>query len=195
MSIQTTLVAGAEAIAAAIREIDPPTAPDAPTPCADFDVRTLVNHAFGTTRAMARLAAKEGLDPDDPWGSRTDAADGDWPHRLADQLEATANAWSAPEAWQGQLDLGGGDQPASTIGEMAFVEVMVHGWDVARAGGRRPVIPDEVGTELLRAVDASAELGRSMGAYGPEVHVDDSAPDFDRALGLTGRDPDWTVAG
>ena len=94
--------------------------------------RTLVNHALGTTTALARLARKEPLDPDDPWGSQTDDAGGDWPGRLADRLEATAVAWDDPAAWDGSIDLGGGEQPASVIGEMAFVEVLVHGWDVTR---------------------------------------------------------------
>jgi hypothetical protein len=33
-----------------------------------------------------------------------------------------------------------------------------------------------------------------MGVYGPEVAVAADAPTVDRILGLTGRDPAWTVA-
>src|SRR6476646_11802655 len=123
---------GAAAIAAALRQIDPDAEMlTGPTPCTDFDLETLVNHALGTTGALARLASKQDLDPTDPWGSRTDAAGSDdWPNLLADQLQATAAAWDAPAAWEGNLDVGGGAQPAAAIGEMAFVEVMMHGWDV-----------------------------------------------------------------
>ncbi len=185
---------GAAAMATALRSIDDDPTLAISTPCADFDLRTLVNHALGTTTALARLARKESLDPDDPWGSRTDDAGGDWPGRLADRLEATAVAWDDPAAWVGSIDLGGGEQPASVIGEMAFVEVLVHGWDVTRAAGQRPEITDEVGVELLRAVGASVELGRKMGAYGPEVEVPSDASDFDKALGLAGRDPSWSPA-
>ena len=184
---------GAAAIATALRDIDGADLTD-PTPCADSDLRTLVNHALGTTTALARLAQKESLDPDDPWGSRTDDTAGDWPNRLADRLEATAAAWDDPAAWSGTLDLGGGDQPASTIGEMTFVEVMVHGWDVARAAGQRPDVTDAVGAELLQAVAGSAELGRQMGAYGAEVEVTSDASDFEKALGVAGRDPSWQPA-
>src|SRR6478735_2717436 len=128
MSTRRAMTDGAAAIAATIRQIDSDSDSSATTPCTDFDLETLVNHALGTTSALAALAAKESLDPDDPWGSKTDAFQGDWPDRLADQLEATAAAWDDDAAWEGSLDLGGGEQPAASIGEMAFVEVMVHGW-------------------------------------------------------------------
>jgi uncharacterized protein (TIGR03086 family) len=185
---------GAAAIAAALRDIGDGADLTSPTPCADFDLATLVNHALGTTTALAKLAQKESLDPDDPWGSRTDDTEGDWPNRLADRLQATAAAWDDPAAWNGSLDLGGGEQPAASIGEMAFVEVMLHGWDVARAVGRRPDVPDTVGTELLQAASGSADLGRQMGAYGPEVETTADASDFEKALGVAGRDPNWSPA-
>lgn len=193
MSTRQAMTDGAAAIAATIRQIDPATEGSAATPCTEFDLQTLVNHALGTTAALERLAAKDTLDPDDPWGSATDAAHGDWPTRLADQLEASASAWDHDAAWQGSVDLGGGEQPAATVGEMAFVEVMMHGWDVTSSAGRRPTIPDSVGKELLTAVGSSAEMGRRMGAYGPEVQLDGSASSFERALAVAGRDPRWNT--
>jgi uncharacterized protein (TIGR03086 family) len=196
MDIRHAMTDGAASMAAAIRDIRPDTELSAATPCADFDLASLVNHALGTTAALARVADKQPLDPDDAWGGKTDAAGRpDWPQRLADQLIATAAAWDDESAWQGSVDLGGAEQPASMIGEMAFVEVMMHGWDVASAAGAAPDVPDAVGDELLTAVTSSAELGRRMKAYGPEVDVPDSASSFERALAVAGRDPRWTAIG
>jgi uncharacterized protein (TIGR03086 family) len=164
------------------------------TPCEDWDLETLVNHVLGTTQAMARLGRREPLDPDDPWGSTTKAAVGDWRPALAERVRAVAAGWSEPAAWEGTLDLGGGEQPAADLGDMAFVEIMLHGWDIARATGQHLDVPDAVAGDLLRAVAATAELGRKMHAYDDEIEVAEDAGDFDRALGMAGRDPAWGEA-
>lgn len=83
--------------------------------------------------------------------------------------------------------------PRTVLGEMALVEVAVHGWDVARALGRTLRLDPAVGAAVDRAVAASAALGRQMGAYGPEVTVPDGTTGLDRALARAGRDPRWTV--
>jgi hypothetical protein len=54
----------------------------APTPCTDFDLRTLINHVIGTTGALAAVGRREELDADDPYGAANDATDGDWVGRL-----------------------------------------------------------------------------------------------------------------
>jgi uncharacterized protein (TIGR03086 family) len=68
---------------------------------------------------------------------------------------------------------------------------VLHGWDVARAVGAPYEVPAELAAVVLAAVSATAETGRDGGWYGPEVPVAGDAPPFDRALGLTGRDPAW----
>jgi uncharacterized protein (TIGR03086 family) len=100
-------------------------------------------------------------------------------------------AWAKPDAWQGSVSFGGSEMTAEAVGQMAFAEALLHGWDLSRAAGRSLDIPDEVGAELLRLVAVSADLGRSMGAYGAEIMIAEDRPAFDRALALAGRDPDW----
>ena len=82
--------------------------------------------------------------------------------------------------------------PARALGEMLLIEVILHGWDVARASGQEVEISDALGAEVLRCVSATADQGRELHAYGPEVAVADDASDLDKALGLAGRDPNWT---
>ena len=110
-----------------------------------------------------------------------------WADRLADQVAEAGDAWSRPEAWAGSVE--GAQMPAAAIGEMGLIELMLHGWDVARASGQSLDVSDELGAELLRCLEPTLEQGRQFDVYGPPVSVPDDAAAFIRALGLSGRDP------
>lgn len=160
-----------------------------PTPCADFDLKTLVNHLIGTTAALARVGRRQPLDQTDPYGAEHDATGGDWPHQLSNNLDELAHTWADPLVWQGSVEMGGHAMPASMIGEMAVAEVALHGWDLATATGQRLVLDEDIAAELLRSIEETGELGRQVGAYGPQVVVDADATSFARALAASGRDP------
>jgi uncharacterized protein (TIGR03086 family) len=160
-----------------------------PTPCDGFDLAGLVEHAVGTTGAMARLGAGLPLEEENPWGGGS--AEGDWGARLRENLDAISEGWSNEERWQGSVQAGANEMPATMVGEMALVEVAVHGWDLARALHRELAVPDDVATDILAAVEPTAELGRKMGAYGPVVEPPEGASPFERALAATGRNPRW----
>lgn len=77
------------------------------------------------------------------------------------------------------------------IGGMVVCEMVTHGWDLARATGQKPSWDDELLEYVHEEITRTAEQGRQMGAYGPEVPVPASSSALDRALGLMGRDPGW----
>jgi uncharacterized protein (TIGR03086 family) len=161
----------------------------APTPCTEFDVRALVNHFAGTTHWLAQVGRRAATDPDDPYGTKQDVTTGDWRSLLRDRVRDVGAAWAEPSAWEGTVEAV--QMQATMIGEMALVELLVHGWDLASATGQQLVVDDEVGAAVHRSIAETAELGQQMGAYGPEIEVPSDAPAFDRALGLAGRDPLW----
>ena len=57
----------------------------------------------------------------------------DWRSRIPRDLAALAAAWRDPEAWTGMTRAGGIDLPGEIAGVVALDELVVHGWDVARA--------------------------------------------------------------
>lgn len=163
----------------------------APTPCPDWDVHTLASHLMGTVEAMRRVGAGEALDRDDPWGSNGATLGEQWRSDLGERLIAFADAWAQPAAWEG--DAMDGAVPRRAIGDMGFVEVMLHGWDLARGSGQQVEYDDAAVEEALAVMDRIGEQGRAQGAFGREVALEDDAPPFDRVLSQSGRDPHWTA--
>jgi uncharacterized protein (TIGR03086 family) len=74
---------------------------------------------------------------------------------------------------------------------MLVADVVLHGWDLARALGKTVSWPAEAVATTRDFVVATAEQGRGMGLYATEVPVPPTAPALDQALGLSGRDPAW----
>lgn len=171
-----------------------------PTPCAGYDVGALLNHLLFWAPSLAGAGRKEAVPPPAADESAVDLLAADAPAvRLQAAVAEVADAWSDPAAWQGTVLMGGPPElPAATIGGMAVGELVVHGWDLARAIGQDA--PFEAMTDpdamdlLLGELAVNATLGRDMGLYGPQVTVPASAPALHRVLGLTGRDPAWTAA-
>ncbi len=162
---------------------------DAATPCEEWDVRRLASHLLGTTEAMRRVGAGEPLDRDDPWGTSGQELGETWRDQLSDRLIAVADAWAQPEAWDGEaLD---GAMGRKDVGDMAFLEVLLHGWDLARATGQQLEVDDAVAERAGELLAEHGETGRSMGAFGPEVEAGEDPSPLDRALAASGRDPRW----
>ena len=191
MSTMPEILSQATAVVTPIVRAAGEADPAAPTPCQEWVLSELTQHALGTTAGLARLGRREPLDPDDPWGEPATVLP--WPEQLSGQLDDLAAAWSDPGAWEGQVDMGGQQLPASMIGDMVLAEVVLHGWDLARATGQRLEVPDAVARQLRRGIEETAAMGRQMGAYGDAVEVDEDASDLDHSLAAAGRDPAWSA--
>jgi uncharacterized protein (TIGR03086 family) len=163
----------------------------APTPCTEYDVRTLINHLLFWGPSLEAAARKEPRMPPAAAETDIDLTTGDWSSNLTNQLQRTADAWTDPAAWDGMTPLGGQDSPAPLIGGMVLVEFVVHGWDLARATAQHPAYDNDILAYIHNETLTHAAFGREMGLYGPEIPVPQDAPLLNRTLGLTGRDPRW----
>ncbi|MFE5260349.1 TIGR03086 family metal-binding protein [Streptomyces coelicoflavus] len=165
-----------------------------PTPCPDLAVRNLLGHLTGLAVAF-RDAARKDLGPTtdtSPEASVPDIGPG-WREELAGVLGELAEAWRAPEAWTGMTRAGGIDLPGEVAGAVVADELVIHGWDLARATGQE-YAPDAAALRAAYGLLASAaeESDRDQGMFGPVVAVPADAPLLERAVGLSGRDPGWT---
>ena len=173
-----------------------------PTPCADSSVATLLDHVMGlslafTWAARKTTAAEGGSKGAGPGRATAQHLDPDWRTLLPQRLSDLAHAWRSPTAWEGIAEAGGVQMPAEIMGTVALDELVLRGWDLARATGQ-PYTCDPASTAAVLAfTSASArpeQAASREGLFGPVVEVPEDAPAFDRALGFAGRDPGWTAS-
>lgn len=164
----------------------------APTPCADYTLGDLLHHLDGLTVAFA-MAARKQASPDGPPPSADAAAlPSDWRARIPVQLSDLAAAWRDEAAWSGPTAAGGVELDGAEAGAVAVDELVLHGWDLARASGQE-FHPDEASVAVARGfVDQFSGPGTEEmrgGLFGPEVRPPADATSLEVLVALSGRDP------
>jgi uncharacterized protein (TIGR03086 family) len=163
----------------------------AATPCERLRLSDLVQHIGGLALAFTAAARKEFGPLTDTPPSDPGELEDDWRASFPARLAGLARAWQDPAAWERMTRAGGVDFPAEVGGIVALTEVVIHGWDVARATGQ-PYECDPATLEaVLPHVTAIAAEDPVEGLFGPAVPVTDDAPALDRVIALSGRDPAW----
>jgi uncharacterized protein (TIGR03086 family) len=167
----------------------------APTTCGDWDVRALLAHVVGGNRVFAAALGGAPLEQarrvlaGDPLGADPDAA-------YAEAAAAVAAALRAPGALERPVTIPFGTVPGAVALHLRIVEVLVHGWDLARATGRTISFPDDVVEQEIafsREFLPRVPPGRTPFAASHPV-PDDAAP-LDRLVALLGRDPNERAPG
>jgi uncharacterized protein (TIGR03086 family) len=167
----------------------------AETPCPDYSLGDLLDHVAGLSLAFTAAARKVTL-PEEARTPRADAArlGGDWRQRIPAALDELAEAWDAPEAWTGMTQAGPVELPGDVAGLVAINELVLHGWDVAKASGQDYHVDEEsvqASSQFVAQFSGPGTEADRGDAFGPEVAVSAEAPPLDRLLGMSGRDPAW----
>jgi len=161
-----------------------------PTPCGDWDLRTLLNHTILWTSYSAERRA-HGESVAEELMAKDFTAEPGFRQDYEAQLDRAVRAWSDPGTWEGDIGVMGDATPAADVAAMLIMELALHGWDVARATGQDYTCDEAVAQALIQTVEAQAELFRKYQGFADAVTVPADASTFDRALALSGRDPQW----
>jgi len=143
------------------------------SPCDGWTVADVVSHVTDIHTVMAKRLGE------------SPAGDG-WPAAR----DAALRGLSRPGALDEVIDVpNGGEMTAGRFVNVVTTDVLVHTWDVARAGG----IDVELDAELVERAHTAAlpmdSMIRSTGMFGPRVDVDDAADPQSKMLAFFGRDP------
>ncbi|GAA1552360.1 TIGR03086 family metal-binding protein [Kribbella lupini] len=161
----------------------------APTPCADWDVRALVNHVVGEERWVVPLLAGRTI------ADVGDTLDGDLlgDDPAAAATRAAAEAQAATAEAVPVVHLSYGDEDTTEYLRQLVADLLIHGWDLAVAIGSTPHMHPEVVDEVAAWFEQRETMYRDGGAIAARVP---NGPDpAARLLGAFGRDASWTARG
>ena len=137
-----------------------------PTPCTAWDVRQLVNHLVGeNVWAVELFAGATAAEV----GNRFDGdLVGDDPVRAWDASTAAAlGAIEQPGAMESTVHLSFGDFSGADYTEQLFADLLVHGWDIARAIGSSEALDDDLVAACSTWFAGWEDGYRSAGVVGP----------------------------
>ncbi|MEP6659430.1 MAG: TIGR03086 family metal-binding protein [Acidimicrobiales bacterium] len=156
------------------------------TPCSEWDLRALVNHVVGGNWWAAELAAGKTIAE---VGDRLDGDIlGDDPMGSYDASSAAAAAaFRAPGAMSAPCAVSYGPVPGETYCGHRFIDVLVHGWDIAAATKQSTRLDPELVDACLAVVTPQAELLEGSGAFGRGAIACVQADPQSRLLALLGR--------
>jgi uncharacterized protein (TIGR03086 family) len=165
-----------------------------PTPCAEWNVTQVLQHAAGDQLAWA-AALGQGDGPD----SNPFAPSGHLDQGVSDLLDpalATARtAWAkiGPDDAAVPTPLPQGELSAPVAAAACALDAAIHAWDIAAALGQPGYLPDDLATQLLPA-RAVIEPLRQFGAYAAALPPQPGDGPAAGLLRYLGRDPRWQPA-
>jgi uncharacterized protein (TIGR03086 family) len=158
----------------------------APTPAGDWDVRALLNHVVAGNLWAGELAAGKTIDE---VGDRLDGdVLGDDPSAAYDaSAKVAGDAFAAPGALDAPCAVSYGPVPGSVYAGHRFLDVLIHGWDLAVATGQDTSLDPALVDALLEVIEPQVDLLRASGAFGPAVETPPDADAQTRLLATLGR--------
>ena len=163
-----------------------------PTPCEDWDVRTLVNHVVGEDAWTVPLMHGATIDE---VGDRLDGdLLGDDPHRAARDAAAEATRAVGEElAPGGKVHLSYGDEDMTEYVAQLAADHLIHGWDLAVATGGDTALDDDLVEAVATWFAEREEMYRAAGVIAGRVEADGDPQA--QLLARFGRDPRWGPPG
>ncbi|HEY3144268.1 MAG TPA: TIGR03086 family metal-binding protein [Acidimicrobiales bacterium] len=160
-----------------------------PTPCTEWDVRALLNHVVGTlalhTAVFADALADSGLDLSTP----PDLVGDDPAKSYRATAEGFLAACSDGDAFVRSHLTPFGKLPGPMYAGFIVMDILVHGWDLARATGQDPTLEPELAETSLRFTLENINDGNRGPQIQPAVSVAVDASPTDRLVAYLGRQP------
>ncbi|HEX9624708.1 MAG TPA: TIGR03086 family metal-binding protein [Streptosporangiaceae bacterium] len=153
----------------------------AATPCTDWTAADLLRHlVVGNSRFAVAVSGDPGPDDIGP--------DTDLPAAYRDSAAALLAAFATPGALERIVTIPFGTVPGAIALHLRLTELLVHGWDLAKATGHSVEFPAEVAEqELAFSRSALEQLPPDRRPFAPPQPVSPDASAIERLVACLGR--------
>ena len=159
---------------------------NATTPCDGWDVQALLNHLVSGNLWAAELGAGATIDE---VGDRLDGDVLGDDALVAYDTSATSAAatFESPGALESPCAVSYGPVPGSIYAGHRFIDVLIHGWDLAEATGQDTTLDPELVNAAYEILQGEADMVRASGMFGEDLEVHEGAGAQTRLLAFIGR--------
>ncbi|GAA2620292.1 TIGR03086 family metal-binding protein [Actinomadura fulvescens] len=167
-----------------------------PTPCTEWNVTQVLQHAAGDQLGYAAFITG-GPGPEDNPFAPSGTLSGDPETILDDALRASAAAWStvAPGTREVPVPIPPNKLTAEIGVAACALDAAVHGWDIAVATGRPSPLTPALARALMPAAEATVtDPIRQYGMYAAPHEAEEGDDEVAALLRFLGRRPGWTPA-
>jgi uncharacterized protein (TIGR03086 family) len=155
---------------------------DSPSPCDGWTARDIVSHVINTQGMFLGFIGRDAA----PGPSVSDDPGGAWSAARANVQTSLDDPEVAATEFQGYT---GPSTFEAAVNRFLCFDLVVHGWDLARATGLDETIDPEDLARVQAAADAFGEMLRSPQAFGPAVEPPPGANDQQKLIAFLGRQP------
>lgn len=159
----------------------------APTPCAAWDLRSLLTHMNDSLASLHEAGSVRRVRLDVPSKDPTDPVQA----LRARACQLLAEWSAAEESTAGRVDVLVAGRPLTSpvLTSAGALEVTVHGWDVAVACGTPRPIPEPLAKDLLPLAPVLVTERDRLSRFGPALDPPVDATTAERLLAFLGRSP------
>jgi uncharacterized protein (TIGR03086 family) len=157
-----------------------------PSNCADWDIRALANHLVGGNLWVAPLL--EGQTIEDVGDRLNGDLLGTDPLTAYDASAGqAAESFRAPGAMDRMVAVSYGPVPGSVYCGHRFLDVLIHGWDLAESTGQDTNLPEDLVEACWEVVEPQRDVLEGSGMFGTELSVPAGADRQSQLLAVLGR--------
>jgi uncharacterized protein (TIGR03086 family) len=169
---------------ATVRRVDPDSWSN-PSPCEGWQAVDIVGHNLGMGLMVSGFT--RGIGAKQPSEAPADPVTAWQPH-----FDDLLVALDTKGAISTEVETPWGEMAVDSFIGFAWVDPLIHTWDLAKATGQVPVMDAGLVERAYRQLERAGDSLRGPGRFGAAVAETDEMTMVDRFIAISGRDPHWS---